>query len=250
MGLKNIKMKWDLCSSPPCIPFYPYTMFHNPMPKPFCQKFRETLITQKVLVTQSSNILHCNWHIQKPICADFQAFSNTFSMFKLTFFFIFCQGEFSKQPKSSHFVDFDREKCNKMASVVHIRVQGVPIPMAQVSSLYNKWFLKNHKFRQKFHILLILTGKNASKWLEWHIFRVWCVPNPMVQVSSLYNKWFLKNQKFRQKFHILLILTGKSALKWLGWCILGFKACQIQWHLFNSLWCVVPENQNIQRQIA
>ena len=77
-GLKTIKMKWDLCSSPSCIPFYPYTMFQTPMPKPSCQKFRKTLITQKVLVTQSSNIVHCDWHTQKPICADFQAFSNTF----------------------------------------------------------------------------------------------------------------------------------------------------------------------------
>ena len=59
---------------------------------------RKTIITQKVHVTQSSNIIHCDWHTQKLICADFQAFSNTFSLYKLTFFH-FCQGEFSKQPK-------------------------------------------------------------------------------------------------------------------------------------------------------
>ena len=61
-------------------------MFQNPMPKPSCQKFRKTLITQKVLVTQRSHIVHCNWHTQKPLRADFQAFLNTFSLFKLTFF--------------------------------------------------------------------------------------------------------------------------------------------------------------------
>ena len=33
--------------------------------------------------------------------------------------------------------------------------------------------------RHKFHILLILTVKNALKWLEWHVCRVWGVPNPM-----------------------------------------------------------------------
>ena len=33
MGLKTIKMEWDLCTSPPWIPFYPYTMFQYPMPK-------------------------------------------------------------------------------------------------------------------------------------------------------------------------------------------------------------------------
>ena len=89
-------------------PILPYTMFQNPMPIPSYHKSRKTLTTQKVLVIQSSNIVHCDRHTQKPICADFQAFSNTFSLYKFTFsFFIFCQGEFSKQPKISQFVDFD-----------------------------------------------------------------------------------------------------------------------------------------------
>ena len=61
--------------------------------------------------------------------------------------------------------------------------------------------------------------ENASKWLEWCIFRVQGMPNPMLQVSSLCEKWFLKNHHFRQKFHILLILTGKNASKWFEWCI-------------------------------
>ena len=66
-------MEWNLIISPPCIPFYPYTMYQNPIPKSSCQKSRKTIITQKVLVTQSSNIVHCDWHTQKHICADFQA---------------------------------------------------------------------------------------------------------------------------------------------------------------------------------
>ena len=137
-------------------------------------------------------------HSQKPICADFQAFLYTFSLYKLTFF--------------------------------HFLVLG-----SEANS-------------QKFHILLILTGKNALKWLDWcmclgfevcqiqwHGFRVsmisasWKIKisgknvalcwfwlakmhqiglsgvylgfeecqNPMVQVSSLYNKEFLKNPNFR-----------------------------------------------------
>ena len=45
------------------------------------------------------------------------------------------------------------------------------IPLAQVSSLYGKWFLKNQNFRQNFYILLMLTGKNALEWLEWYKFR-------------------------------------------------------------------------------
>ena len=145
MGLKTIKIEWDLCSNPPWIWFYPYTMFLNPMPQPSCQKSRKTIITQKVLVRQSSHIVHCNRHSQKPICADFQAFLYTFSLYKLTFFHFFVKG-------------------------------------SEANS-------------QKFHILLILTGKNALKWLEWCGFRVQGKPNPVVQVLSLYNKCFLKKSK-------------------------------------------------------
>ena len=59
------------------------------------------------------------------------------------------------------------------------------------------------------------------------------MPNPMAQVSSLYDKWFLKNQNLRQKFHILLILTGEIHQNGLSGVHLGFKACQIQWNLFQ-----------------
>ena len=45
-------MGQDLFSSPPWVPFYPYTMFQNPIPRPSFQKSRKTIITQKVLVTQ------------------------------------------------------------------------------------------------------------------------------------------------------------------------------------------------------
>ena len=164
----------------PCIPFYPYTMFQNPMAKLSCQKSRKTIITQNVLVIQSSNIVHCNWHTQKSISPNFQAFSNNFSLFKLMFFF-------------SSFV---------------------------MGSSANS---------QNFHILLISNGKNALKWLEWHIFRISSVPNLMAQVSSLYDKWFLKNDNFRQKFHFLWILTGKMHQNGLSGMYLGFNACQIQW---------------------
>ena len=81
--------RWDVCSSPLWVPFYPYTMFQNPISRPSSKKWRKTIITQKELVTQSSNIVHCNWHSQKPICADLQAFANTFSLLKLMFFSFF-----------------------------------------------------------------------------------------------------------------------------------------------------------------
>ena len=191
-------MEWDLCSSPPCIPFYPYTMFQNPMPKPSCQKSRKTIITQKVLLTQSSNIVHCNWHTQKPICADFQAFSNTFSLFKLMFFH-FLSGGVKQRAKNFTFCWFWLGKMHQNGlSGTYLGFEVCQIQW-QVLSLYDKQFMKNHNFRQKFHILLILTGKNALKWLEWCIFRVQGMPNPMALVSSLYDKQFLKNQNFRRQ---------------------------------------------------
>ena len=102
MGFKTMNMGWDVCSSPPWVPLYPYTMFQNPISWPSHQKCKKTIITQKVLVTQSYNIVHCDWHTQKPICADLQAFANTFSLCKLTFFQLFCQGELKKQPKLTY----------------------------------------------------------------------------------------------------------------------------------------------------
>ena len=109
---ETLHNNWDLCSNALWVPFYPYTTFQNPMSKPSCQNSRKTIITQKVLVTQISNIVHCKWHTQKPECADFQAFSNTFSSLKLTFC-NFLLGASSKQPKTSHFVDFDWENASK-----------------------------------------------------------------------------------------------------------------------------------------
>ena len=50
------------------------------------------MITQKVLATQSSYIVHCKQHTEKPICADFQAFSNIFYLVKLTFLYFFSGG--------------------------------------------------------------------------------------------------------------------------------------------------------------
>ena len=79
---------------------------------------------------------------------------------------------------------------------------------------------------QKFHILLILSGKNALKWLEWCIFRVQGVPNPMAQVSSLYDKWFLKNQNFWGKnFTFCWFWLGKMHQNGLSGTYLGFEAC-------------------------
>ena len=86
------------------VPFYPYTMFQNPISRS-SSKMQKTLITQKVLVTQSSNIVHCNWHTQKPTCADLQAFWNTFSCSSWICFH-FLSGGVKETAKISLFVDF------------------------------------------------------------------------------------------------------------------------------------------------
>ena len=66
-------------------------------------KNKKNIITQKLLVTQSSYIVHCNQHTQKPACADFQAFLNTFFLLKLMgFFFNFLSGEVKQTAKISH----------------------------------------------------------------------------------------------------------------------------------------------------
>ena len=112
------------------------------------QSFNCMKIASCRVTTVENNIVHCDWHTQKSICADLQAFVNNFSLCKLTCFQFFCQGEFKKQPE--------------------------------------------------FYILLILTGKNASKLHEWCIFRVQGMPNTMALVASLYDKWFMKINNFRR----------------------------------------------------
>ena len=60
------------------------------------QKSRKIIITHKVFVPQSFNIVHCYWYTPKPKCADFQAFLNTFYLYKLTFFSYFVGGSSAK----------------------------------------------------------------------------------------------------------------------------------------------------------
>ena len=167
--------------------------------------------------------LHLNVQIFKPFwtllpCSNWRGF-----------FFIFCQGEFSKQPKFHILFILTGKNALKWLEWHIFRVWGVQNLMAQAWSLYDNWFLKD----QKVHILLSLTGKNASKWLEWCIFRVWGMPNPMEQVLSLYDKCFLKNQKFRQNLTFCWFWMGKMHQNGLSGAYIGFKACQIQWHLFQ-----------------
>ena len=43
-------------------PILPLYHVSEPYVLTFLSKIKKTIITQKVLVKQSSNIVHCNWH--------------------------------------------------------------------------------------------------------------------------------------------------------------------------------------------
>ena len=145
------------------------------------KKCRKTMITQKVLITQSSNIVHCNWHTQKPMCADLQAFANTFSLCKLTFF-SFLSGGVQETAKISHFVDFDWEKCIQNGlSGTYLGFEACQIQCCSfwVSAISSSWKIT---ISAKINILI---GKNALKllavvhipgfkacWIQWHLLRV------------------------------------------------------------------------------
>ena len=66
----------------------PYTMFQNPRSTPSCHKSTKTIITQKVLVTQSSNIVHCNWHTKNQYVQIFKLFEHFF-LVQIEHFLIF-----------------------------------------------------------------------------------------------------------------------------------------------------------------
>ena len=192
-------MEWDLCNSPPWIPFYHYTMFQNPMHKPSCQKSGKIIITQKVLGIQSSNIVHCNWHTQKPVCADLQAFSNTFSLFKLMgFFFLF-----------TFFVRGVKETAKKF-------------------TFCSFWLGKMHQ-----NGLSGAYSRFEACWIQCCRF----------QVFAISGSWKIKISGKNCRF--CWFWLGKMHLQWLEWhAYLGFKACWIQWHLFqvstiSSSWKII-----------
>ena len=81
-------MAWDLCSSPLWVPFYPYSMFMNLIPRPSCQKSRNIIITQKVLATHSAL---CLAYPETYVCTYASLFEH-FSLFKLTFFHVMSGG--------------------------------------------------------------------------------------------------------------------------------------------------------------
>ena len=256
MGFKSMKMGWDICSSPPWVTFYPYTMFQNPISWPSHNKCRETIIIQKVLVTQSCNIVHCNLHTQKPICEDLQVFANTFPLCKFKVFFSLLSGRVQETAKISHFVDFDWENALKLLEWCIFKVWECQIQycrfwavisgskkitisdkksMALVASPYDpigscfdnllSSSRKKSQFQAKISHFVDFDWENhALKWLEWCIFRVWGMPNPMVTLLQVPMIIGSKNYNFRINFTFCWFWPGKNALKWLEWCSKG-EAC-------------------------
>ena len=200
MGWKTIKMERNLCSSTPWFPLYPYTMFQNPIPTPSCHKSRKPITTRKVLVTQSSNTVHCDQHTQKPICADIQAFLNTLSLYKLMFFFHFLSGGVKQTAKLFTFCWFWLGNMHQNGlSGTYLGFEACQIQWCRfwVSTIRGSWKIKISG--KNFTFCSFWLEKNASEWLKWHVFRVSGMPNPMAQVSSLYDKQFLKNLNFRRQ---------------------------------------------------
>ena len=179
-----MNMGLDLCSSHPWVPFYPYTMFQNPISIPSCQKSRKTMITQKVLVTQSSNIVHCDWHTQKLLCAYIQAFWNTFSLLKLTFF-SFLSGRVKETAKNFTFCWFWVGKMHQNGlSGIYVGFKACQIQCHRfwVSVISSSWKItisgKNFIFcwfwLGKMHCNCLCgayVGFEAC-WIQWHLFWV------------------------------------------------------------------------------
>ena len=204
-------MQKNICSSPPGVPFYPFTLFQNPISWPSHTKLLEKPCA--VIVTKSSNIIAIG--IPKNLCVQICKPLQTLFPCANWCFSVFCQGEFRKQPKFHILLILTGKNASKWLEWHVFRVQGMLNPMLQVLRLCNKQFLKNHNFRQKFHILLILIGKNALKLLEWCIFRVQGMPNSMAFVASLYDKWFMKNHNFRRHIAENGVQNNENGMKYM-----------------------------------
>ena len=147
--VQTLKMGCDVCCSPPCVPFYPFTMFHNPISWPSHTKCRKTIITQKVLITQRSNIVHCDWHTQNlyvQICKPLQ------TLFLCAIdgvsFQLFVRGSEilavswtppDKKLKKCQFAQ--RKSVCKGLQICTYRFLGMPIKMHYVRTWCDKYFL-------------------------------------------------------------------------------------------------------------
>ena len=124
-----------------------------------------------------------------------QPFVKTFSLCKLMFFQFFVRRR-SGNSQNFTFCWFWLGKMHQNClSGTYLGFKACQIQCCRfhVSAISGSW---KSQFQAKFHILLILTGKNASKLFEWHIFRVQGMSHPMALLASLYDMQFMKNHNF------------------------------------------------------
>ena len=150
MGFKSMKMGWDICSSPSWVTFYPYTMFQNPISWPSHNKCRKTIIIQKVLVTQNCNIVHCNWHTQKPYMCRFASLCKHFFPVQIEVFFQFVVRESSGNSQNITFCSFWLGKMDWNSLSGAYLIRGMPNQIPQVLSLCDKWFFKKSQYQAIF----------------------------------------------------------------------------------------------------
>ena len=79
------------------------------------------------------------------------------------------------------------------------------------------------------------TGKNALKWLECCMFRVWGMLNPMAWVLILCDEWCIEKSQFQAKIsHFVRFWLGKKHQNGLSGTYLKFESVtNNQWHRFQ-----------------
>ena len=138
--------------------------------KPSYQISRKPIMSQKVLVTQSSNIVHCDWHFKKPIRAWFSSLSKHLSLHKLTFFSFFIGG-LKWTGKNFPFCWFWLRKMHHnglSGTYLGFEVCQIQWHSYQVSSISHSCEIKI--WGKYFTFCWFWLEKSASEWLEWHIF--------------------------------------------------------------------------------
>ena len=96
--------------------------------------------------------------------------------------------------------------------------------------IFFSFFVKGSSVNnQKVHILLILTGKNATKWLQWCIlgFKVCQFQWHRFLVSTISGSWKITNSG--KNFTFCWFWLEKMHQNDLSGTYLGCDVCQIQW---------------------
>ena len=165
MGFKTMKMGWEVCLQSSLVPIWTPSpcsrILYLDLPiQPNVQKSHAKL-SQLFHTVQRHILVACQMGVQENqtlnmfILTGSICIKMAFSQFACQIQWHFFRMQYLDHPevnqiqtKISHFVDFDWEKCIKIAHMVHFRVQGMPNTVALVASLHDKWFMKNHNFRR------------------------------------------------------------------------------------------------------